>query len=532
MWRVVAWWPCAAGLCAEPEAPPATSLACPARPATWCRTQGALARSAAWNRNARAVLSAMVARMPRFHLMVAVCSLGCLMGCGDTETESRAQPPSAQSSDAGAAMYDDAAQRAASGGDGVTPTQVAPFEPDPPGSQIVTTSSGARPAPTNTSFDTAHRTVPGSQPWLQDVVGSAQVDYFVFAGEAGGYYEITTDENDFSPDNITTLYDSQHNVIAKNDVGSIWPGDGIDTRLVVRLPTTGDYYVRVEDPALAQAYFDDPSFVVCYYHFSVRELTDGDGIAVAQPGVAASVHFRRDESLGYLVATLVGDLADSAGPDTFAFEGRADNALIGETKGVTLAGDPPANARIQLSVVDLADQVLAHSGPGLDINPPISAGEYRLRVEPSGPLGSNTFYAVDIVLIPDNPGEQSDAENSELNGAQELNLTGSFSRRSRILARLPASDVDYYKFEASADQSVGVSCQGESGGSGVRGLTAELRDSADQTLAKAVEASPDPLKIDPVQVSESATYYVRLSSMTPASPEAEPWARCVITVWP
>jgi hypothetical protein len=101
-----------------------------------------------------------------------------------------------------------------------------------------------------------------------------------------------------------------------------------------------------------------------------------------------------------------------------------------------------------------------------------------------------------------------------------------------VLVTLPENDVDYFKVEAAAMESILAVCEGESGGSGVRGLTAELRDDADQAIASGTETSSANLQIERTRVTRAGTYYLRLSSTTPAAgvDTITPWTRCALIV--
>jgi hypothetical protein len=77
---------------------------------------------------------------------------------------------------------------------------------------------------------------------------------------------------------------------------------------------------------------------------------------------------------------------------------------------------------------------------------------------------------------------------------------------------------------------VAVNCEGESGGSGVRGLKAELFAPSMQPLMAASEASPKALLIEPFELQTAGTYYLKLSSETPPAEDdtVEPWVRCAV----
>jgi hypothetical protein len=390
-----------------------------------------------------------------------------------------------------------------------------------------------RRVPTNVSFETAKRLEPDAKPPLQDVIAADQIDYYVFAGTAGEFYEITTDRASFSPDLVVSLYDAERTLIAQNDDGSIFPGDGFDARLVVRLPADGDYYIEVED-RYTPAQFFASDFALLFYHVSLRALRDGTpGVGLANGSEPSAVSFALDERTGYLYTTLLGTLGDE--PGTFQFTAAEARALIGRVLRAGSAGNGSSATGGEIEVVDAEQHVIAHIDLGagqVAIDPPIDAASYRVLVKTGGTLGDNPFYALDLVMLPDNPREQNEADNGVLAGAEAVVLEGQFSRRGLVLVTLAENDVDYFKLDALALESFDVVCEGESGGSGVRGMTAELRDDADQVIASGAETASANLRIEATPVDRDATYYLRLTSTTPPAADGTiaPWARCAVII--
>jgi hypothetical protein len=390
-----------------------------------------------------------------------------------------------------------------------------------------------RQPPTNVSFETAKRLEPDTKPPLQDVLAADQIDYYVFAGKAGEFYEISTDRGSFSPDMVVTLYDAEHTPLAQNDDGSIWPGDDFDSRLVYRAPADGEYYIAIEDRYTPASFFES-DFALLFYHPRVRALRAGvPGVALAQGSEPSAVSFAHDVGTDYQYVTLLGELGED--PGTFDFTGSASRALIGRALTAGGEGNGSSAAGGVVEVLDADQQVVAHidrSSGQVSIDPPIEAVPYRMLVKAGGELGANPFYALDVVVLPDNPREQSEADNGVLAGAEALALEGMFSRRGLVLVTLPENDVDYFKIDALAMESILVVCEGESGGSGVRGLTAEVRDDTDQPIASASETSIANLQIERTQVTRAGTYYLRLSSTTPAAAADSivPWTRCALMV--
>jgi hypothetical protein len=387
-----------------------------------------------------------------------------------------------------------------------------------------------RPPRKNVDFDNALRMKTDDSRILQDVVVARQADFYVFSAKAGAFYEMKTDNSDFSPDLVMTLYDTDKTQIAENDSGSIWPGDTIDARLVVRLEHDGEYFVRLEDRNTPASFFTQ-SFPLLYYHFQVRELgPDAPGVTHDGGDAPNVVHFAHDMLSEYDYSTVVGTYpADRL--DVFAIMGLHETALIGHVLSPTIVV-PAHTAR--LAVNDKDKHALASidlSTQQEDIEPPVTDGSYRLTVDGHGEA-KDTAFAIDLVMLPENPREQNEADNGQLDKAEALMMLGQSYRRGYVLASQPASDIDYFKFDVSQDEYIAVICQAESAGSGVRGLRAEVRSDTDKMLASATEGTNTKLEIEATQVMLSGTYYLRLSSKTPDGDGTEPWTRCVVTVSP
>ncbi|HEY2734113.1 MAG TPA: PPC domain-containing protein, partial [Polyangiales bacterium] len=357
-----------------------------------------------------------------------------------------------------------------------------------------------RPPRLNVSFDTAKRLPTDDSRVLQDDVVADQTDFYVFSGKAGAFYEMKTDDTDFSPALVMTLYDSDRNQIADNDGQSIWPGDAVDARLVVQLPRDGDYYVRLEDRSTPPDFFEQSAsvFSLLFYHLQIRELSDGAAASAHDGHDTTKLSFAHDDSSGYDYITVVGTF-NAAGDDVFPIDGMKDHALIGHV--LSTAIDPPARSG-KLSVVDKDQHVLAAidlAAMQKNIDPPIGDGAYALHVS-GGPELQDQPYAIDLLMLADNALEQHEADNGTLAKAEPLmTKTQGGAIRALLLAQLPADDVDYYSFQVVQDSYITVACEGESVGSGARGVHAEIRDGTDKMLGSGNETASTELAISNLQ---------------------------------
>jgi hypothetical protein len=385
----------------------------------------------------------------------------------------------------------------------------------------------------NFSFDEAKPLELGPVGALQPLESADQVDYFSFEAEAGEVYALATARGRFSPNNVIAFYDPDREKLAENDVGGMWPGDLIDARLIVRARESGTHYVVIEDRELPQVAFESEDVPTFYYRVTVTHLEKG------MPGVAfddgagdrpAAIELLEDEAFGVAYVTVVGELSEGE-TDRFTLHGGAGQVLVGHVLPGGITGNGSTLRGGIVGVRDAAEHLVAEIDRGLGaehLHPPVADADYTLSVRADGPLGDNAFYAIDLVLLPDNPGEEA-TDNDTLEAAQTLELKGGILRRGTILAELPALDQDYFAFEAQASDRVDVRCEGESAGSGVRELRAEIRDRADEVLGDATEAIDTGLFLSGVTVGAAGTYYLRLSSATPEAAEAAPaWVRCAV----
>lgn len=385
---------------------------------------------------------------------------------------------------------------------------------------------------TNFSFEAAKHIELGDRGALQPLEGADQVDYYAFDAQAGEVYVITTNRGRFTPDNVISLYSPDQELLAENDTGWLWPNDQVDARLVVRAQQTGTYYVVIEDRVLPSEVFDldIPSF---YYRVTVEHVdrqSTGFGWDSQGAGDLAQVTFADDEATGVRYVTLIGELREGE-VDRFELQGRLANVLIGHVLPGGADGNGSTLHTGLVAVRDASEHLVAQidGADGVEgIHPPVDDASYTLSVEAAEAPGDNAFYAIDLVLLLDNPRE-ADGDNDGPETATGLLLDGGFSRRGTVLAEVPEGDVDYFTFEAMPGDHLQVHCEGSSAGSGVRDLRAELRDADDEVLAEATETVAGGLQILGVTADAGGTYYLRLTSETPDDSEAPPaWARCAV----
>src|SRR5262249_48630036 len=109
------------------------------------------------------------------------------------------------------------------------------------------------------------------------------------------------------------------------------------------------------------------------------------------------------------------------------------------------------------------------AGGQMSLTPPVPAGKYLLRgAHASGEVGANDFYVVRTFVAPDNPPETEDDTNGTVGTAEPLAVEskGGVSQ-AFVLIRVGDGDVDYFRFDGTAGQTVTADCVSRDDGSGV-----------------------------------------------------------------
>jgi hypothetical protein len=370
-----------------------------------------------------------------------------------------------------------------------------------------------------------------------------QHDFFRFRGVAGGYYEIRTARKAFMPDTTITLYDAAGRQLAFNDEGFLWFMDEIDARIVIRLADHGDYYAKVADIETPEEFFESyeagwsPGL---YYRLVVRELGAANDVAY-EYGNHSALDYATPAALvqpagqSQRQVTLLGEFEQVLDMDMFEFDGLGDSVLLGRVHRSGEQGNGSTALDRLVWVSDSSRATLAEISPAAGqykLSPPVGADHYTLSlVSDNEQVGDNDFYAVDLVMVPDNPSELDDAHNGSLERAEALTVdVGGYRSRGYVLARLPEHDVDYFSFEALPGETLAVTCNASSEGSGLVDLRAELRGPDDTLLAHALESATEALEIAEAPVARAGTHYLRLSSGLQRWGLEGDWARCVLTI--
>ncbi len=399
--------------------------------------------------------------------------------------------------------------------------------------------------PANDSFETARTVTTDGTAVAGAIARPGAVEYYRFEGTAGAWISINTEANpDDDPemiDTVITLYDASHAQLAADDDAQ--PRVNTDSEIIIRLPATGTYFVKVED--YSSWITDDdiapegmPSF---QYELSVSTLSAG-GPLVFDPETgdtaadAAAMTFGGSSGN---VAFVFGTFDDATDVDVFRFTmpGTGNrlldlNLMPAGTDGY---GSTRAPARVWVTNADgtsILARIEPRSADQLEMMPPLEGGTtYLLFVDAGGgTAGSNDHYVFKAFAGTENPSENEVTPNSNDTIADATALTMA-EGRGFILATLPPSDVDVFSFSVPAGQQVSVYCGAQSSGSGLRGLSAKLVSADDTELASASPETPtDGASIRAFRPTAAGTYYLRLTAASQDAVVVGDYVRCGVVV--
>jgi hypothetical protein len=410
--------------------------------------------------------------------------------------------------------------------------------PSSRGGRVTTPDAGDK---DNSTFETADPIEVGSTGAFDMVDGREDVDFFSFDARGGEWIEIRS--NYFDPitfsDTRLTLFDEQRVQIAYNRFVDSLHGENVLARIVTRLPTAGTYFVQVGDPegppyaaGLSQA-----------YRLIVTELAaEADGFAVEAEGepdtTPVTFHEWNIDPVTVDDSFMVGTFSDTSDVDRFSFTVAGDvRALTAEVlESGTLADGSTTSAGKVWITDESGATILARidnaTGQSF-LGPPLDPGNYALWVaHPGTQIGSNDFYVVRTLLLPENPRETADATNGTIASAEPFATTDGRASAA-ILAHVPDQDVDYFRFDGQAGQAASTYCESAKGGSGLVGLKVSIRDEADVVLLEATETSTQAgaasaISLENVPVPQSGSLYVRTSKDGQLPDVAGDWVRCAV----
>jgi hypothetical protein len=425
-------------------------------------------------------------------------------------------------------------------------------------------------APSNNSFDTAKAITIDSTTAVSDSINPAgESNYYKFDGTAGDWLIIGTIAYDLSTpsdcDTVITLYDKDRTQIAIDDDAMPW--SGTDSEIVIKLPTTGTYYVKVQDysdwsgdtPMGGSTY----KYQVYAGHLRSECTTDtepNDNAGAAQ----AMTWFPPDSTYPEIRQTLLlGTFSSATDVDVYSFTVPATTDAGTELRYVVTeimpSGSTADNGNAYGSTTPIGDFYItdaagttvltqvsnAAAGASTGIWAPMSPGNYQLWVKhPATAAGANDFYVVkmyiDYYLMGDMEVEAigTTGTNDTLGTAQALTVEASNTdptlNRAGVMGFIGSGDVDYYSFTVRAtDTSVNVYCSAAREGSGLTGLTVSVRKSDDTevTNGHGVETTAEDLQLQDLNPG-AGTYYLRLSATGQSSTVTSTFVHCTVVMGP
>lgn len=405
----------------------------------------------------------------------------------------------------------------------------------------------------NDSFATATAITPGAtSPTAGEINPPGDLDYYTFEGTAGQWIQILATTDDMATtraDTVIGLYDSTMTLIAEND--DALPRFDVDPGLITRLPSAGTYYILVQEWS---TWADDtaaggPAYD---YEVSVGEISPtaalvnidtegGDDVASAQALTEQVV-------TGGGASFIMGTFDDATDVDVFSFTitGTTSSSysvnLMPEGNEAYGAAAPPARLRITNAdgteiVASMDPSAFSPVGPGrnVELAPSLPPGDYRLFVEGGG---TADFYVIKAFRSSDYTPESATTDvTNNLPATPDVVVletqAGSMYRVGRVLANLPALDIDHFSIETTGTEAINVFCDSRSVGSGIADLEVTLL-SADGTeeITSATESATEGIEILDQAVPVAGTYLVRLTRGAQDSEITGEWVRCAFVTGP
>jgi hypothetical protein len=236
---------------------------------------------------------------------------------------------------------------------------------------------------------------------------------------------------------------------------------------------------------------------------------------------------------------VLGSFEDASDVDVYSFDVPAGDArLLQATRMPTGSNGYGSTAEGSSVWVTTAagDAILARSPLSEnsdEIGPPLVAGSYLLWVTDTGAAGSNDFYVFKVGRGLENSPEAE--PNDTVGEATPITLTpdAEGTRHGFLLFRLTSTtDIDYASFSASPGDEVTIACTGARSGSGVVGLSVELRGPTDTVITSKTESLTEDLSIAGETLVASGSHYLRVAKTGQVAEVTGDFVRCGIHVTP
>jgi hypothetical protein len=364
---------------------------------------------------------------------------------------------------------------------------------------------------------------------------AGDLDLFRFEAAAGQWLRIITRTGGSPVDPVITLFDEALNRLAENDDQVDVVRRGTDSEINFYVPEAGTYFVGVQEYATwaEETPVGGPDYV-----YSLRVLIWNDVIqgVLIDPENGDDAPSAAPGELG----TLLGTFRDASDVDVFRI--RIDTATTARYEVLVLPSGPEGQGSTS-PVGDLwltdatGDEILArvnNAAGSQTLEPPVNPGEYLLFLaHPETAAGGNDYYVLRSDLFVENDRERGEPTNDFAAGAEPMSMIADGNARAWfLLARLPENDVDYFLFDMMPGEQLSVACGAESRGSGVRGLTVEVRDRNDAIVKSTAEIPADGVSIEAFVPTSTGAHSIRLSAGMPESEVTSRFVRCGLRAGP
>ena len=458
---------------------------------------------------------------------------------------------------------------------------------------------GGGPMTTNHSFDKASPITIDGMSIAATLVDVNTPDFYTFSGTKGDMVIINavaenngTNLDTFDPsfiDTAVTLYDADKNQIAADN--DEWPNLSTDSQLFAELPSTGTFYIKVEDcnsyaqthtkvlcndmPATGVTTFD---YTLGFFHTSSVNVPEANA-GTSQTGMTANavtVKYMSQSAGVYGFSLIDGNFKSTTDTHVFAFTppmdakvpppGRARAELFIQPPGADDGDGSTSNFKIWVTDDTAGQHVVARiddtksyttgdeqpvdgSGPA-DLSFPVKLGQpYYLFVKSTAATSNpvTDYYFIQHVLniyyaTPEQSTPHDTSATAQVLGFPNPKAPVFYAVDGDIAAPGTATtpDVDWYKMTVPAmvdgmlPTQMGMSCDVARAGSGLVGFTAAFYDETGMTQ---LGATVGPEMANPTQgfftssainVTASATVLVKYTAAMQDATNTGTSYRCFI----
>ncbi|MCA9619957.1 MAG: hypothetical protein KC731_13120, partial [Myxococcales bacterium] len=326
-------------------------------------------------------------------------------------------------------------------------------------------------------------------------------------------------------DTVITLYDGAGTEqLAESDDQT--PRLNTDSELFYRVPTTGSYCLRVREYNAWSGGVPQGSPLFTYdvvttsLDFVTQALLNEDSDPTPTNDTQNTAQaLTSSTSQGILNAVVAGLLAPGTDVDFYSFTpptsaiwGNIDLMPSGPLGHGSTQG--PGLIRIRTSNGQVVAELDYQLGSNRMAFPVVANTAYFIEVDrPNTTVLGNDFYLQK--LRTEQTFNQAEVENNGTAGQANVaapNPNGSTTSYF-VSGAIPAADVDYWSFSATAGSQVTIACSAARAGSGLINFTVALRNPGDtMDLHNQVESATADLVSPAIAIPTTGTHYLRFSA--------------------